>query len=82
VFQEIVAEWEVILDTTTLYIVKGIVPETVTEELGDASTITPGTTMQIASKIKPPSSAHFFTLNISPFLKYRFVPYLHQWYFG
>jgi hypothetical protein len=60
----------------------GTVPETLTVPLDDASTITPGTTMQIASKIKPPSSAHFFTLNISPFLKYRFVEYLHQWYFG
>jgi hypothetical protein len=55
--------------------VRGTVPETVTEALEEASTVTPGTTMQIASKIKPPSSAHFFTLNISPFLKYRFVLY-------
>jgi hypothetical protein len=48
--------------------VRGMVPETVTEELDDASTITPGTTMQIANKIKPPRIAHFFILNISPFL--------------
>jgi hypothetical protein len=46
----------------------GTVPERVTEALEDASTITPGMTMQIATKIKPPSSAHLFFLNISPFL--------------
>jgi hypothetical protein len=45
-----------------------MVPETLTVPLDDAKTITPGTTMQIASKIKPPRSTHFFFLNISPFL--------------
>jgi hypothetical protein len=55
--------------------VRGTVPETFTAALEDASTITPGTTMQIASKIKPPRIIHFFFLNISPFLKYRFVLY-------
>ena len=59
---------------------KGIVPETVVEL--DASTITPGKTMQIASKIKPPRITHFFFRNISPFFKYRFVLHRNQWYFG
>jgi hypothetical protein len=74
VFQETVAEVVVILVTCTLDILRGMVPETLVEPV-DAKTITPGMIMHNANKIKPPSSAHFCFLNISPFFKHRLVLY-------
>jgi hypothetical protein len=66
----------------TSKISKGIVPETLTEALDDAKAgIIDKITLTI-NKIKPPRNAHFFFLNILLFLKYRFVLYRNQWYFG
>ena len=54
---------------------KGIVPETLTEALDDAKAGIIGKITLIINKIKPLNITHFFILNISPYLKYRFVPY-------